>query len=69
MPTSGLHRVFMKRWYVVLIGLVVTAALCAAALIKVPTQYETKSVSLLIPPQTVLAQESVHQPEFARRRD
>jgi hypothetical protein len=56
MATTGLHRVFLKRWYVALIGLLITAGLCAAALIKVPTQYETRSVTLLVPAPTKLAE-------------
>lgn len=55
LPPTGFRRAFIARWYVTLTGLLVTVALCAAAAVKVPVQYQAKSVTLLLPAPTQTA--------------
>ncbi|MGF1663433.1 MAG: hypothetical protein ACFCVG_13370 [Kineosporiaceae bacterium] len=47
-------RVLLRRWYVVLAGLAVTAALCLGAATWVPARYDAVSTVLLLPPETVV---------------
>jgi hypothetical protein len=50
MSVSGLPHTLFKRWYLALVGLVVTIGLVAAAAIAVPVSYEAKANLVLIPP-------------------
>jgi capsular polysaccharide biosynthesis protein len=51
MPRTDLTHVLMRRWYVVLVGLVVTAALAVGAMHVVPATYSAKADVLLLPPK------------------
>lgn len=46
-------RVLVRRWYLVVVGLLITAGLCVAAATVVPTQYTATSTVLLLPPATI----------------
>jgi capsular polysaccharide biosynthesis protein len=50
MPPTGLAAILKRRWYLVLVGIIVTLALCAAAFVAFPAQYQAKAVVLLLPP-------------------
>lgn len=45
-------RVLVRRWYLVVVGLLVTVGLCFGAAALVPTQYAVASTVLLLPPAT-----------------
>lgn len=50
MPASQFGRTLLRRWYIALVGLVVTFGLAAAAVILVPARYQAQAVVLLLPP-------------------
>jgi capsular polysaccharide biosynthesis protein len=50
MPPTGLAAVIKRRWYLALIGILVTLGLCAVAFVAFPAQYQAKAVVLLLPP-------------------
>jgi capsular polysaccharide biosynthesis protein len=50
MPPTGLAAILKRRWYLVLVGIIVTLALGAAAFVAFPAQYQAKAVVLLLPP-------------------
>jgi hypothetical protein len=50
-------RLLVRRWYVVVAGLVVTGILCAVAMQVVPVKYQATSSVLLLPPNSSVAQE------------
>jgi len=50
-------RLLMRRWYVVVAGLLFTVLLCAAAIKVVPVKYETNSAILLLPPKSSVIQD------------
>src|ERR1700761_4590468 len=50
MSVTGLGRVLITRWYVTLVGLLVTVALFFGAVTVVHVKYEAKSYVLLMPP-------------------
>jgi len=52
MSLAGIWRVLLKRWYITLIGLIITGGFVAAAITKVPPEYSARATVLLIPPQT-----------------
>ena len=47
-------RILLRRWYVVVAGLVVTAGLCVAAATLVPPHYEVKTSVVLLPGPTTV---------------
>jgi hypothetical protein len=50
-PTfSGLPGILLRRWYLTLVGLLVTVGLCFLATVLVPPTYSAKSNILLVPP-------------------
>jgi len=50
MATVGIPRVLLARWYFTLVGLIVTAGLCAVTAATVPATYQAKAELLLLPP-------------------
>lgn len=52
MESSGLLGAAVRRWYVTLFGVLLTAGLCAAAIVLVPAKYEATARVLLLPPQS-----------------
>jgi hypothetical protein len=52
MSLAGIWRVLLRRWYITLLGLLITVGLVAGAIIKVPPTYSARATVLLIPPQT-----------------
>lgn len=50
MSVSGLPRTLIARWYLTLIGVVVTVGLVVVAAIAVPVSYQAKASVVLIPP-------------------
>ena len=50
-------RLLVRRWYVVVAGLVTTGILCAVAMQVVPVKYQATSAVLLLPPKSSVAQE------------
>lgn len=54
MQSSGLMGAAFRRWYVTIIGLFVTAALCYGAALLVPVKYEATARVLLLPPDSVV---------------
>lgn len=42
----------LRRWYIIVAGLLVTAALCGVAFIKIPLTYEATGSVLLLPPKS-----------------
>jgi hypothetical protein len=50
-------RLLVRRWYVVVAGLVATAVLCAVAVHVVPIRYQATASVLLLPPNSSVAQE------------
>jgi capsular polysaccharide biosynthesis protein len=50
MPPTGLAAVIKRRWYLALVGIIVTLGLCAVAFVAFPAQYQAKAVVLLLPP-------------------
>jgi capsular polysaccharide biosynthesis protein len=52
---SAVLRAFRRRWYLALIGVLVTAALGVAALHLVSPKYQSKAVVLLLPPKDATA--------------
>jgi hypothetical protein len=52
--SSGLMGAALRRWYVTLLGLAVTAGLCLAAVHFVPAKYEATARVLLLPPASAV---------------
>lgn len=52
MESSGLLGAALRRWYVTLLGLLLTAGLCLVAVLFVPAKYESTARVLLLPPQS-----------------
>jgi hypothetical protein len=52
MVSTGLFRTLARRWRASIVGLFLTAALCALSIVLVPAKYEIKAVVLLYPPNT-----------------
>lgn len=50
-------RILLRRWYVVVAGLLATGLLCAVAMQAVPIKYQATSSVLLLPPNSSVAQE------------
>lgn len=55
MNFAEVGRTLLRRWYLTLTGVVLTAVLCAAAVIMVGPTYEDKATVLLLPPVSSLA--------------
>src|ERR1039458_9270040 len=49
-PDTSFVRTFLRRWYFWLVGFVITAGLCAAAIILVPPTYTASTDVLVAPP-------------------
>ncbi|WP_312182143.1 hypothetical protein [Arthrobacter sp.] len=47
-------RVIARRWYLVLVGVLLTGALCAAANMLVPPSYEAQGSMVLMPPSAAV---------------
>ncbi len=59
MRTLDLRGALRRRWYVLLVGILVTGALAVAALLKIGPAHEIRSSDLLLPPDvSVVAPES-----------
>jgi capsular polysaccharide biosynthesis protein len=52
MPPTDLLHTLWRRWYLVLVGLVVTAGLVVVTLLRVPVGYTARADVLLLPPKT-----------------
>ncbi|MCW2530013.1 MAG: hypothetical protein JWM76_4873, partial [Pseudonocardiales bacterium] len=50
----GLAWIMLRRWYLTFVGVLVTAALCAAAIVLVPAKYQASASLLLLPPKTAV---------------
>jgi hypothetical protein len=48
----------MRRWYVLAVGLMITAGLCVAAIHLVPVRYSVSASVLLLPPESAVAEGS-----------
>lgn len=49
---SDLPRIMVQRWYLTLIGLLITVTLCGLAALAVPVKYQAKAQILVLPPHT-----------------
>lgn len=50
MNSAGLRRVLIRRWYLVLVGILMTFGLTYAASLAVPVKYEADAAVVLLPP-------------------
>lgn len=48
-------RTLISRWYLLIVGLAATGALCVVALQQVPPSYEARGTVLLLPPENLLS--------------
>ncbi len=51
MTVASVTRALMRRWYVTVFGLIITAVLCSFAMQKVPATYSASGDILLLPPE------------------
>ncbi|MEO9239028.1 MAG: hypothetical protein ABI418_13175, partial [Jatrophihabitantaceae bacterium] len=54
MSFASIGRALVRRWYVSVLGILITVGLLAGAVVEVPATYQARASVLLLPPKTKL---------------